>query len=160
MSVVCSLVTCIMYVCMYAHTEDSPGTEVWPQVSPHTHPKGRVCGDLHCYGRFSGVQAASPAVVQTRHKCSASRIYSTTRAQGVSKVTVYTCIVYSMLVHYNSLHIVTPLIAPSDEEWKHIQNSLSRAIRKAAKVALGKDSNKVQKYIMSGRYTTLHCKNL
>ena len=39
--------------------------------------------------------------------------------------------------------------------WQSIHNSLSKAIRRAAKVALGKDVTKVQNYIMSGKYQSL-----
>lgn len=35
-------------------------------------------------------------------------------------------------------------------DWESTHNSLSKVIRKAARVALGKDPTKVQKYTMSG----------
>ncbi len=38
----------------------------------------------------------------------------------------------------------------STDEWKAMHSSLCKAVRRAAKVALGKDPAKVQNYIMSG----------
>lgn len=38
------------------------------------------------------------------------------------------------------------------QEWGDIHELLSKAIRRAAKVALGKDVSKVQHYTMSGNF--------
>jgi len=39
------------------------------------------------------------------------------------------------------------------KEWMNIHGSLSKTLRKAARVALGKDVHKVQRFIMSGKFT-------
>ena len=38
----------------------------------------------------------------------------------------------------------------SNEDWVNTQKLLSTTLKRAAKVALGKDATKVQKYVMSG----------
>ena len=49
---------------------------------------------------------------------------------------------------------ITSLSRMELKEWMSVHDSLSRTVRKAAKVALGKDVSKVQHFIMSGKDTT------
>ena len=141
-NIVCDIITFCLFVMLYRHCLDrSMVITLYLNTSlkMSTHYCVGQCLIQQTRNSWcsSGISWTPIHSLPSIHFCSPSRTGETV-TQGVISVNPRYVLRY---VHVHS---------HSNEDWMNTHKLLSTTIKRAAKVALGKDAAKVQKYIMSG----------